>query len=105
MNSTGEFDENNFHQNMESKQENLVAPIIKYMFEQIQVSKYGFIDEDITFEFNPLGVVDEETESKLKTEALDRIMEIASLGIYSNEQIKNMLETDGRLNIEVSSND
>lgn len=62
---------------------------------------FGFIPENLDFDWKPLRVMTNQEESTIKTNDLDRILKLKSAGIASDETIANMINASKVFPIDV----
>lgn len=99
MNSTGEYDEQNFNQLIKENQESKLRPMLEYMFSILMINMWGKIDESIEFEFVPLGELSETVQSQLKTDKVNRALATATAGASDPVAIMDMLVRDEDLDL------
>ncbi len=65
LNATGQLDAQMFNENILALQEAKLRPTLEWLFNIIQLSEFGEIDDDISFTFVPLGSMDEKTQAEI----------------------------------------
>lgn len=99
LNATGEFDANNFNEVINITQETKIRPILHYIISILQLNLWGDIDEDIVFDFVPLGALNESTQSQLKTDAVNRAISLVQAGMSDpSDMMENIKEQPDLMN-------
>lgn len=100
MNATGEYDANNFNELIHSVQEAKLRPIFEYAINILMLDKFGEIDEEIEFDFVPLGELNETTQSQLKTDKLNRYVSTVQAGMADPVGMMDLVREDPDLEFE-----
>ena len=100
MNTTGEYDANNYNDLIHSYQENKMRPYLTYCIELIMLHLWGEIDSEIKFDFVPLGELNESSQSQLKTEKVNRIIGVANAGLFTPQGAQKLLVEDPELEFD-----
>lgn len=83
-----------FYDHIHSTQEDIFADPIKVVLEVIQLSKFGEIDPDIGFEFEPLWQMDDEALSHIRKSDADAAVAYIEAGVLSAEEERIRLSGD-----------
>lgn len=97
FNSTGEFDLNNYYDEISGYQHNVLKPVLDQIIQIIVLSKYD-TDLKFSFEFNPLEKMNELELSDLTQKKIDSIMNLYNNGILNDEQVFEQLQKEGLIN-------
>lgn len=100
MNATGEYDANQFNELIHSLQESKLRPILDYSLKIIQLDLFGEIDEELHFDFIPLGELNESIQSQLKNETIKRSIDLVNSGMADPVKMMDMLTQDLDLGLE-----
>ncbi len=100
MNATGEFDSNNYNELIMSIQESKVRPLMEYCINIIQLHLWGDMDSDITFDFVPLGELNETAQSQLKTDKVNRAVSLVQGGLADPVGMMEILQNDPDLGLD-----
>ena len=100
LNSTGEFDANNFNELIKSVQEGRLRPILDWIFKLIQLDTFGEIDEALIFKFLPLGELNPVTQSQLKDAKVNRKVTLAQAGVLAPKDVQEQIQQDEELSSE-----
>lgn len=94
FNSTGDFDLQNYYDEVMGYQNVVLKPIVDKIVELFKLSIED--TEDIyNFEFNPLEKMTLEKEAELTDKKIQGYLSLLSSGILSEEQVFNQLKTEG----------
>lgn len=86
MNATGESDMQNYYDSIEEKQESYLRPVLDKLLPIMCTSEFGFIPDDLDFEFNPCRRPTEEERKNLSKNIADSVVSVFNAGII-NQQI------------------
>ena len=103
LNATGEFDANNFNELININQESRVRHLLEWQFKLLQLNLWGKIIPDLTFDFPPIGELNETTQSQLKTEKVNRILSVAQAGAIDPYSVVEKLAKDEDLQDEFAN--
>lgn len=92
MNATGEFDANNWNELIYSRQEHVMRENLQHHINLIQLSEFGEIDPSITFDFVPLGSLNELSQSQIKNETLNRYLAVSQ--VADPESVLDLIKND-----------
>ena len=107
MNATGEYDANKFNNLIHTLQEHKLRPVLEYLFKIIMLDEFGEIDEEINFEFVPLGELNETTQSQLKNDKVNRATALVNGGMAEGTAMMELLVEDPDLDLgdyDISAN-
>jgi hypothetical protein len=99
MNATGEYDANQFNELIHTLQESKLRPDLDYCIKVLQLDLWGEIDEEISFDFVPLGELNETTQSQLKNDKVNRLTQLTSSGILAPNSVKDLIMQDPELEL------
>lgn len=85
MNSTGEFDMQNYYDTIETKQENELRPIYEKLFPVILMSALGGVPDDFDFEFNPVRRPPADEMADLASKNTDSVTKAFQAGLISQK--------------------
>lgn len=98
--NSGEDDIENYNALIESevraKAKEILATVIPIRCQQI----FGFVPEDLTYEFHPLRVLTAEQEENVKNLKFNRHTALYNMGMYTGKEFDDALRQDNLLNIE-----
>lgn len=100
MNATGEYDANQFNDLIHSIQEAKLRPILDYCIKILMLDLWGEIDEELHFDFVPLGELNETTQSQLKTEKVNRAVSLVQCGMADPNRMMDVLVKDPDLELD-----
>ncbi|TLD85817.1 DUF1073 domain-containing protein [Helicobacter sp. MIT 05-5294] len=104
FNATGDYDLNNFYDELESMQKTILKPYIEKILRELSL-EIG-INEMVEVEFNSLKDVDERTEAESINLVLDSCIKGIEAGIITQEQALQIVKNAGYWNeIEVIASD
>ncbi|MEF3068030.1 DUF1073 domain-containing protein [Pandoraea apista] len=83
-----------FYDHIHSTQEDIFADPIKVVLEVIQLSRFGDIDPEIGFEFEPLWQMDDEALSRIRKSDADAAAAYIEIGVISPEEERVRLGSD-----------
>lgn len=99
FNSTGDFDLNNYYDEISGYQHNVLKPVLDQIIEIIVLSKYD-TDLKFSFEFNPLEKMNDLQLSDLSQKKIDSVMNLYNNGILNDEQVFEQLQKEGLIDSE-----
>lgn len=99
MNATGEFDANNFNEMIHTIQKAKLTQPLQYCLDLIQLDTFGEIDPEITFEFVPLGELNETTQSTLKNDKINRFTSLVNTGMADPVKLMEIAIADPDLDL------
>jgi phage-related protein (TIGR01555 family) len=94
MNATGESDMLNYHDNVQSMQENKLRQKIDWMFQVINASEFGSTDK-IEFEFKPLKQLTEIEKATVESQRATRDQTYIDNGIITSVDVMAQLAENG----------
>lgn len=94
FNATGESDIQNHYDHVASQQEKILREPLENILRVLQLDLFGEIDENITFEFEPLGKDDERTIADVNKIKADTSAIYFDRGIVSAEETRKVLAED-----------
>jgi len=77
-----------FYDSIESKQERIGTPNLRTLLNVIQMNKYGAIDPDITFKWEPLWSLDEKALAEVRKIDAETDCAYVDHGILSEEEVR-----------------
>lgn len=83
FNATGESDLTNYYDSIETKQEAILTPILDKLLPVIALSTWGYVPEDIDFDFNPLRRADPKENADLAKSFGDSVIAVYNAGLIS----------------------
>lgn len=83
-----------FYDHIHSTQEDIFADPIKVVLEVVQLSRFGDIDPEIGFEFEPLWQMDDEALSRIRKSDADAAAVYIEAGVLSAEEERTRLGSD-----------
>jgi phage-related protein (TIGR01555 family) len=86
MNSTGEGDENNYHDMIAQQQNAVLAPIMYQLLPIMFMSEFGYIPNDLGLKFNPTRTPDDDTVARIIQQKVQAIVAPYDAGI-TNQRI------------------
>lgn len=92
LNASSDGEMRAFYDRISAMQESDVRPVIKTIFDVVQLSLFGEIDKNITFTFNPLWQLDELQQSEVNKNNVAIVSEGVNSGIISNQQAIDLLK-------------
>lgn len=99
LNSTGQLDMQVFNEMILSLQEAKLRPILTYLFNLLQLNIFGEIDNDISFEFAPLGSIDEATQSQINSTKINDAVNLTNAGMADPQAMMDLLKSDANLGL------
>jgi len=99
LNATGEYDAQNFNALIHTKQENDLRPVLDYISQIIQLNTFGEIDQDIEFDFNPLGELSDTLKSVMRNDKVTRAVNLVNAGIANPESMMELLASDPEMEL------
>jgi uncharacterized protein len=94
LNATSEGEIEVWHNWIHSMQEQLYRPNLTRILRIVQLDMYGTIDDDITFDFEPLKEVTGEEIAAVRKQKIDGIVALAETGIIDVRESREHLATD-----------
>ena len=94
LNASSEGEVKVFGEYILSMQEALFTAPLKRVFEVIQLSKFGAIDPDIGFEYEPLGEMDQSQLATIRKTDADTDAVLIGAGVISPDESRNRLADD-----------
>lgn len=99
LNATGQLDAQVYNEMILAMQESKLRPILDYIFGIMQLNLWGEIDESISYNFVPLGSVDELTQSQLKDAKVNRLVNLANGGMADPVALMDVAVADPELEL------
>jgi hypothetical protein len=97
--SSGESDLRNYYDNCANKQKNEIAPRMGMLDQAIMRSALGREDPNVSYEWNPLWQLDEDTKAKIAFQKAQATQIYATIGIINEDALRqgvvNQLIEDG----------
>ena len=87
MNATGDSDERNYHEMIESKQTSELAPALDILDEVLIRSALGNRPPEITYEFAPLRVLSEKEQAEVENKEADSVSKLVNVGLIPDEAL------------------
>jgi phage-related protein (TIGR01555 family) len=94
FNSTGEYDESNWYDHVASQQQIVMADNLDTAVKVIQLSEAGAIDEDLTWQFQPLHELSEMDKATIRKTNADAYAIYDERGVLSPEEERTRLAAD-----------
>lgn len=88
LNASSDGEIRTFYDNINAIQEAIMRSPLETVLQIIQLNKYGEIDPEITFNFNPLWQLDEAGEAAVEKTEADVDEQYANMGAVSSEEIR-----------------
>jgi len=83
-----------YYDTIRGVQKSLLTPIIKKVLDFAQLTEYGFIDPEITWEWHPLMQLDAERKATLQKTRADTHSVYVELGAITPEEVRTALSAD-----------
>lgn len=99
MNATGESDQRNYLDHIESKQSKMLRRPIDKVIDVIQMHLYGEIDPGIKAHFAPLSDEDDSAKALTKKTEADTLAVLVQSEIISQEEARRVLANDAESNL------
>jgi phage-related protein (TIGR01555 family) len=94
LNASSDGEISVFHDHIRSMQEAIFSDNLNRVFEIIQLSKFGAIDPDITFEFEPLDEMDPLQQAQIRTADASTDSTLIAAGVISADDSRARLAAD-----------
>jgi len=94
FNATGTHDMKNYYDRISATQEQVIQPILDKIIKVIQLSTFGYVDEDITYSFNPLEQQNELEQSQILKNKADRDVAYIGAEVLTSSDIARKLAND-----------
>lgn len=94
FNATGESDIRNYYDHIRSQQEKVLRSPIKTILDVMQISLWGEIDENITFDFCPLSEADANSIAVTQQTKINSIVQLIQNNVISAEEARRVLIAD-----------
>lgn len=94
LNASSEGEIRVFYDEIESRQEHLFRPTLEHVIKVVQLSLFGEIDPDISFEFEPLYSMDEVEQATTRKTDADTDAVLVSIGAISPDEVRQRLGAD-----------
>lgn len=104
FNSTGEFDLNNYYDEISGYQNNILKPILEEIIQIVILEKFE-TDYKFTFEFNPLEKMNDLEQSDLTDKKINSLINLFNNGILTDEQVFEELQKEGLINSDFTFDD
>lgn len=106
MNATGQADLTNHYDNIASLQESVFSSPLNKLMKVLQWNLFEELDDSITYNFEPLGIMNETTLSQIRTANANVDATYISNGVLSAEEVRSRVANDptaGYTNIDISN--
>lgn len=88
LNASSEGEIRTFYDNIAAYQEKFFRPHLTTVLNFIQLSEFGEVDEDITFDFEPLWSLDEKGEAEVRKTKAETAMVYVDGGVFSQKEVR-----------------
>jgi phage-related protein (TIGR01555 family) len=85
MNATGESDEQNYYETIESQQQADLAPVLDKLVPVMSVSEWGMIPDDLNYKLNPIRKPNNKEMSDLAKSTSETITGYYNVGLFSQK--------------------
>ena len=85
MNATGDSDLRNYYDSVKQKQENVLRPVLDKLIPVMCMSAWGYVPDDIDYEFRPIREVSEEEQSAVTQRTAQAIQGMFQAGVISQK--------------------
>lgn len=85
MNATGESDEQNYYETVESQQQSDVEPVLDKLIPVMAVSEWGQIPDDLDYRLNPIRTPNNKEMAELGKNISDTVTSYYNAGLFSQK--------------------
>lgn len=94
LNATNDGETRNFYADVHSYQEKNIRPHLQRVFEIVQLSLFGAIDPELTFEFVALWEMSDKDKAEIRTADAQADVAYVTAGIVDPEEVRERLSND-----------
>lgn len=94
FNATGESDIRNYYDHIKSQREKLFRDAIQTILKCLQLNSFGFIDPEISWEWDELGQEDEAAVAAMQKTKADTLAVLLDRSVISQEEARSQLIAD-----------
>ena len=103
--NSGEDDIENYNSMIETEVRDKIKYMVHYVLEMVCQKLFGFVPDDLEFEFKPLRILSSEQEENVKNQQFSRLIQAFSAGVISPEETKQAINAENLLPIVIEEND